>query len=171
MGGWVGGGWVGGWGRGLAAWGARVRRAGGTGAGEGGGGGTGSAALRFVAGPRAPLCHTLAIHAPPTCVTPSSSSALRKLIDDDGLQAGATAVVDVPLPAVAAALCDQLTNASFLLCVCAVRKLIDESGLQAGIAFPTGCSLNWVAAHWTPNAGDKTVLQYDDVMKLGGCLF
>jgi methionine aminopeptidase len=36
----------------------------------------------------------------------------------------------------------------------------------AGIAFPTGCSLNWVAAHWTPNAGDKTVLQYDDVMKL-----
>lgn len=35
-----------------------------------------------------------------------------------------------------------------------------------GIAFPTGCSLNWVAAHWTPNAGDKTVLAYDDVMKL-----
>ncbi|KAF6138493.1 hypothetical protein GIB67_022527 [Kingdonia uniflora] len=24
----------------------------------------------------------------------------------------------------------------------------------------------WVAAHWTPNSGDKTVLQYDDVMKL-----
>lgn len=23
-----------------------------------------------------------------------------------------------------------------------------------------------VAAHWTPNSGDKTVLQYDDVMKL-----
>lgn len=49
-----------------------------------------------------------------------------------------------------------------------VRKLIDENGLDAGIAFPTGCSLNYVAAHWTPNAGDKTVLQYDDVMKLGG---
>eukprot|EP00897_Mesotaenium_endlicherianum_P002570 jgi/Mesen1/2340/ME000155S01429 len=47
-----------------------------------------------------------------------------------------------------------------------VRKLIVENGLQASIAFPTGCSLNWVAAHWTPNAGDKTVLQYDDVMKL-----
>ncbi|XP_002960667.2 methionine aminopeptidase 2B [Selaginella moellendorffii] len=46
-----------------------------------------------------------------------------------------------------------------------VRKLISENGLHAGIAFPTGCSLNWVAAHWTPNAGDKTVLQYD-VMKL-----
>eukprot|EP00271_Cylindrocystis_brebissonii_P018170 TRINITY_DN5030_c0_g1_i3.p1 TRINITY_DN5030_c0_g1~~TRINITY_DN5030_c0_g1_i3.p1 ORF type:complete len:434 (+),score=100.85 TRINITY_DN5030_c0_g1_i3:117-1304(+) len=47
-----------------------------------------------------------------------------------------------------------------------VRKLIKENGLNAGIAFPTGCSLNWVAAHWTPNSGDKTVLQYDDVMKL-----
>ena len=23
-----------------------------------------------------------------------------------------------------------------------------------------------VAAHWTPNTGDKTVLSYDDVMKL-----
>ena len=41
------------------------------------------------------------------------------------------------------------------------------NGLEAGIAFPTGCSLNFVAAHWTPNAGDKTVLGYDDVMKLG----
>ncbi|KAH0884527.1 hypothetical protein HID58_060623, partial [Brassica napus] len=47
-----------------------------------------------------------------------------------------------------------------------VRKLISENGLKAGIAFPTGCSLNWVAAHWTPNSGDKTALQYDDVMKL-----
>lgn len=47
-----------------------------------------------------------------------------------------------------------------------VRTLIEASGLDAGIAFPTGCSLNWVAAHWTPNGGDKTVLQYDDVMKL-----
>ena len=25
---------------------------------------------------------------------------------------------------------------------------------------------NRVAAHWTPNSGDTTVLQYDDVMKL-----
>lgn len=47
-----------------------------------------------------------------------------------------------------------------------VRKLIQAKGLEAGIAFPTGCSLNHIAAHWTPNAGDKTVLQYDDVMKL-----
>lgn len=51
-----------------------------------------------------------------------------------------------------------------------VRTLIKANGLEAGIAFPTGCSLNHVAAHWTPNAGDKTVLGYDDVMKLGeGC--
>ncbi|CAK7338966.1 unnamed protein product [Dovyalis caffra] len=55
-------------------------------------------------------------------------------------------------------LCETLENT--------VRKLISENGLQAGIAFPTGCSLNWIAAHWTPNSGDKTVLQYDDVMKL-----
>ena len=48
-----------------------------------------------------------------------------------------------------------------------VRMLIQAKGLEAGIAFPTGCSLNHIAAHWTPNAGDKTVLQYDDVMKLG----
>eukprot|EP01113_Clastostelium_recurvatum_P015794 TRINITY_DN1889_c0_g1_i1.p1 TRINITY_DN1889_c0_g1~~TRINITY_DN1889_c0_g1_i1.p1 ORF type:complete len:484 (-),score=114.44 TRINITY_DN1889_c0_g1_i1:16-1434(-) len=46
------------------------------------------------------------------------------------------------------------------------RRLVEESGLDAGIGFPTGCSLNHVAAHYTPNSGDKTVLQYDDVMKL-----
>jgi methionyl aminopeptidase len=47
-----------------------------------------------------------------------------------------------------------------------VRALIEAEGLDAGIAFPTGCSLNHVAAHWTPNAGDKTILQQGDVMKL-----
>uniref|UniRef100_A0A672Q3R0 Methionyl aminopeptidase 2 n=1 Tax=Sinocyclocheilus grahami TaxID=75366 RepID=A0A672Q3R0_SINGR len=46
------------------------------------------------------------------------------------------------------------------------RKLIKESGLNAGLAFPTGCSLNNCAAHYTPNAGDTTVLQYDDVCKI-----
>ncbi|KAJ1565676.1 hypothetical protein HK096_000357 [Nowakowskiella sp. JEL0078] len=46
------------------------------------------------------------------------------------------------------------------------RNLIEENGLQAGIAFPTGCSLNHVAAHYTPNSGDTTVLQYGDVMKI-----
>lgn len=47
-----------------------------------------------------------------------------------------------------------------------VRTLIDEKGLEAGIAFPTGCSLNFCAAHWTPNGGDKTVLGFDDVCKI-----
>lgn len=42
-------------------------------------------------------------------------------------------------------LCENLENS--------VRALIEENGLEAGIAFPTGCSLNHVAAHWTPNAG------------------
>ena len=46
------------------------------------------------------------------------------------------------------------------------RKLINEKGLDAGLAFPTGCSLNHCAAHYTPNAGDPTVLSYDDVMKI-----
>lgn len=46
------------------------------------------------------------------------------------------------------------------------RLMIKENGLQAGLAFPTGCSLNHCAAHYTPNAGDDTVLQYDDVCKI-----
>ena len=46
------------------------------------------------------------------------------------------------------------------------RRLIEANGLEAGIAFPTGASLNHVAAHWTPNLGDETVLQFDDVMKI-----
>ena len=40
----------------------------------------------------------------------------------------------------------------------ASRATIGEDGLNAGCAFPTGCSLNHCAAHYTPNAGDKTVL-------------
>ena len=35
-----------------------------------------------------------------------------------------------------------------------------------GLAFPTGCSRNYCAAHYTPNQGDKTVLEYDDVCKI-----
>ena len=46
------------------------------------------------------------------------------------------------------------------------RCLINENGLEAGLAFPTGCSRNYVAAHYTPNAGDETVLEYDDVVKM-----
>ncbi|XP_022082523.1 methionine aminopeptidase 2-like [Acanthaster planci] len=55
-------------------------------------------------------------------------------------------------------ICERLETAS--------RKLIDENGLAAGLAFPTGCSINHCAAHYTPNAGDPTVLQYDDVCKI-----
>ena len=46
------------------------------------------------------------------------------------------------------------------------RQMIKENGLASGLAFPTGCSLNNCAAHYTPNAGDDTVLQYDDVCKI-----
>lgn len=46
------------------------------------------------------------------------------------------------------------------------RRLVQEHGLDRGIGFPTGCSINHVAAHYTPNVGDDTVLQYDDVMKV-----
>ncbi|XP_056116408.1 methionine aminopeptidase 2 [Rhinichthys klamathensis goyatoka] len=55
-------------------------------------------------------------------------------------------------------ICERLEDCS--------RKLIKENGLNAGLAFPTGCSLNNCAAHYTPNAGDPTVLQYDDVCKI-----
>eukprot|EP00754_Rhynchopus_humris_P015221 Rhum_TRINITY_DN14432_c16_g1::Rhum_TRINITY_DN14432_c16_g1_i1::g.90996::m.90996/K01265/map; methionyl aminopeptidase len=46
-----------------------------------------------------------------------------------------------------------------------VEELIEANGLEMGKAFPTGCSINHVAAHYTPNHGDKTVLKYDDVVK------
>ncbi|XP_015415470.1 PREDICTED: LOW QUALITY PROTEIN: methionine aminopeptidase 2 [Myotis davidii] len=55
-------------------------------------------------------------------------------------------------------ICEKLEDCS--------RKLIKENGLNAGLAFPTGCSLNNCAAHYTPNAGDTTVLQYDDICKI-----
>jgi len=55
-------------------------------------------------------------------------------------------------------MCEQLEECN--------RRLVKENGLQAGIAFPTGCSLNHVAAHYSPNSGDNTVLQYGDVMKV-----
>ena len=46
-----------------------------------------------------------------------------------------------------------------------VRNLIEERGLEAGVAFPTGCSKNHVAAHWTPNGGCESVIDKDDVIK------
>ena len=55
-------------------------------------------------------------------------------------------------------ICEELENTA--------RKLINENGLEAGLAFPTGCSINHCAAHYTPNAGDPTVLGADDVVKM-----
>jgi len=55
-------------------------------------------------------------------------------------------------------MCERLENKN--------RELTGERGLERGIGFPTGCSLNHVAAHYTPNTGDGTVLQHDDVMKV-----
>eukprot|EP00761_Pharyngomonas_kirbyi_P010766 gb/GECH01010789.1/.p1 GENE.gb/GECH01010789.1/~~gb/GECH01010789.1/.p1 ORF type:complete len:104 (+),score=33.39 gb/GECH01010789.1/:1-312(+) len=47
-----------------------------------------------------------------------------------------------------------------------LSDLIEANGLKAGQAFPTGCSLNHCAAHYTPNSGDNTVLKHDDVCKI-----
>ncbi len=52
------------------------------------------------------------------------------------------------------------------------RALVGHQGLEegdgiiAGMGFPTGLSLNHCAAHFTPNAGNKMVLQQDDVLKV-----
>eukprot|EP01147_Barroeca_monosierra_P008403 gene8404-931_t len=55
-------------------------------------------------------------------------------------------------------ICEKLEECS--------RTVMQAKGIERGIAFPTGCSLNNCAAHYTPNAGDDTVLQYDDVCKI-----
>ncbi|KAL5120104.1 Methionine aminopeptidase 2 [Pleosporales sp. CAS-2024a] len=53
-----------------------------------------------------------------------------------------------------------------------VRALAGHQGLEdgdaqiAGMGFPTGLSINHCAAHYTPNAGNKMVLNYEDVMKV-----
>jgi methionyl aminopeptidase len=53
-----------------------------------------------------------------------------------------------------------------------VRALTGHWGLEegdnikGGVGFPTGLSINHCAAHYTPNAGNKMVLQQEDVMKV-----
>ncbi|OAL48637.1 methionine aminopeptidase 2-like protein [Pyrenochaeta sp. DS3sAY3a] len=53
-----------------------------------------------------------------------------------------------------------------------VRALTGHQGLEegdaqiAGMGFPTGLSINHCAAHYTPNAGNKMVVNYEDVMKV-----
>jgi methionyl aminopeptidase len=44
--------------------------------------------------------------------------------------------------------------------------LEDGDALRGGMGFPTGLSINHCAAHYTPNAGNKMVLQAEDVMKV-----
>ncbi|KAI5302018.1 Methionine aminopeptidase 2, partial [Ascosphaera atra] len=44
--------------------------------------------------------------------------------------------------------------------------LEEGDNLRGGMGFPTGVNLNHIAAHYSPNAGNKTVLSYDDVMKV-----
>lgn len=51
-----------------------------------------------------------------------------------------------------------------------VRALTGHPGLEegdnikGGVAFPTGLNINHIAAHYSPNAGNKTILKKEDVM-------
>ncbi|KAI1340391.1 methionine aminopeptidase 2-like protein [Xylariaceae sp. FL0016] len=53
-----------------------------------------------------------------------------------------------------------------------VRRLVGHDGLSegdaivAGMGFPTGLNLDHIAAHFTPNMGNKTILQQSNVMKV-----
>lgn len=47
-----------------------------------------------------------------------------------------------------------------------VERIIRAKGIERGKGFPTGVSLNNIAAHYTPNYGDKTILQELDVLKV-----
>ena len=55
-------------------------------------------------------------------------------------------------------ICNEIENTN--------RRLIEANKIEAGIAFPTGCSINHVAAHYTPNPGDIRILEQDDVCKI-----
>ncbi len=47
-----------------------------------------------------------------------------------------------------------------------VWRLVEKDGLKAGSAFPTGLSLNHIAAHFSPNTGDKNIFGASDVLKV-----
>jgi methionyl aminopeptidase len=55
-------------------------------------------------------------------------------------------------------ICSKLENMN--------RYLINQRELECGVGFPTGCSLNHVAAHYTPNPGDERILGENDVCKI-----
>lgn len=46
------------------------------------------------------------------------------------------------------------------------RTLVEAKGLTQGIGFPTGISLNNIAAHYSSNPGDKSELKEEDVIKI-----
>jgi len=46
------------------------------------------------------------------------------------------------------------------------RKMVVENGLKAGLAFPTGVNRNECAAHYTPNIGEKNIVQKNDIIKV-----
>ncbi len=56
-------------------------------------------------------------------------------------------------------ICDRIENKTRTLLGAAA------SPFNCGIAFPTGCSINHVAAHYSPNTGDTTRLQRNDLVK------
>ncbi|OSZ99883.1 Methionine aminopeptidase [Trichoderma parareesei] len=53
-----------------------------------------------------------------------------------------------------------------------VRRLLGHDGLTegdsiiAGMGFPTGLNIDEIAAHYSPNAGDRVILQQNNVMKI-----
>ena len=44
--------------------------------------------------------------------------------------------------------------------------LAEGDNIKGGVAFPTGLNLDHIAAHYSPNAGNKTILTKDNVMKV-----
>jgi methionyl aminopeptidase len=60
----------------------------------------------------------------------------------------------------------SIAQAINFLTIIAMGMLCIELFLCRGWAFPTGLSLNHVAAHYTPNYKDKTILQQSDLMKV-----
>lgn len=80
------------------------------------------------------------------------------MINGSGRALSALTTLSLSLPSTLVSGSERLEDCS--------RKLIREDGLKAGLAFPTGCSINHCAAHYTPNAGDPTVLRYDDICKI-----
>jgi methionyl aminopeptidase len=44
--------------------------------------------------------------------------------------------------------------------------MIGTDGLKTGLAFPTNCSINHRATHYTPNLDDLIVIQEADIVKI-----